>query len=81
MRIPAKPARKEVENRETVPHCALDARSLHRVSKVIVMMPQWLGPKNRDLNSRFLFFDGGVAGRNEKQLSRSRGFFPPNGKE
>jgi hypothetical protein len=62
MRIPAKPVRKEVENRETVPHCALDACSLRRVSKAIVMIPQWLRPKNRDLNSRFLFLMGELRG-------------------
>jgi hypothetical protein len=56
MRIPAKPVRKEAEDRETVPHCALDARSLHRVSKAIVMMRQRLRPKNPDLNSSFVFF-------------------------
>jgi hypothetical protein len=62
MRIPAKPVRKEADNRETVPHCALDARSLHRVSKAIVMMRQRLRPKNRDLNSSFLFLMGELPG-------------------
>jgi len=50
--------RKEAEIAKPVPHGALDARSLHRSSKAIMMEQQRLIPKIRELNSSFYFFGG-----------------------